>query len=197
MHTLTHSLLSRIPLVHLAADRDYSYPVLAGALLKSEGGKFLIAATDGKLLIEESYDMPTLGDFSVVLSADGVAKLAGFLKLTVNKKCDVEFSFAINGHKAITISHASGAAVVLPLVEGTYPNFSGTFDKPATPQEHVPLRFCANGDYATVLRKVMGTKQSAALVYEWHHNHLQVTPLNPTYGQQRAILMPISLPERA
>ena len=196
MQTIPHSILSRIPLVHLAADADRSTAILAGVLLKCTAGVLVIAATDGKLLIEECYDLPASEDFSVILSDDGVKRLGQFLKATANKRVDADCTLSIDTPTAATIAHPNGTAMILPLCEGTYPNFSACWS--GNVDAGGPSMFCTSGDYVATLAKAWGNKSSTALVYEWATRYLRAKPLNPNpmAKYQRAILMPISMPSK-
>jgi hypothetical protein len=196
MRGIPHSILSRIPLVHLAADADRSSAVLAGVMLTCTAGVLVIAATDGKLLIEECYELPASEDFNVILSEDGVRRLGQFLKATANKRIDTECMLSIDTPIAATIGHPNGTTMILPLCEGTYPNFSmcwsGNVDAGG------PSSFCTNGHYVATITKTWCDKRSGGLVYEWATRYLRVKPLNPNPSAkyQRAILMPIAMPTK-
>jgi hypothetical protein len=194
MQAIPHSILYRIPRVHLAADADRSTEILAGAWLKCTAGVLVITATDGKLLIEECYSLPASGDFSVILSGDAIRRLGSFLKATENKRADANCTLSIDTPTAATITHPNGTAMMMPLCEGAYPDFSACWS--GNVDAGGPSMFCTSGDYVATLAKVWGNKSSTALVYEWSTRYLRVKPLNPNpmAKYQRAILMPISMP---
>lgn len=194
--TLLHSILARVPLIHLAHDADCSSVTLTGVLLQCTAGTLTIVATNGKLLIEEQFAVQGVADFTALVSEDGVKRLASFLKLTVNKKMDTEVTASVDS-KAMTLTASNGSAVVLPLLSGTFPAFAAVWDKPKAAV--APVRFCTNGDYVAILAKVWsrGKAGGPAIVYEWRLGHLRCTPLVSTCEAtvQRAILMPVILPE--
>jgi hypothetical protein len=191
MLNIHHSILSRIPFVHLAADADRSSAILAGVMLTCTAGVLVIAATDGKLLIEECYELPASEDFNVILSEDGVKRLGQFLKATVSKRSDAECVLSIDTPRAAAVNHPNGTTMILPLCEGTYPAYAGCMSHARN--DTAPSRFALSSHYLALLEKAWATKGNSAIVMEWRGRGVICSPLSIRDGaiSRRALVMPI------
>jgi hypothetical protein len=213
--TIPLSILDRIVAVHTAAAyHDGTSSPLSGALLapyqspdKAHG--ITIAATDGKILVEESYVLAGVSSSAlsspVILSGEGVAILAGWLKsirkaMPHAKNRDLEAQFVVDGKSiAVSIRHSPIGAAILGLVEGTYPSYGNCFANPCEtgPQGLInrPYRIGIDAVYMGRLEKLWGTKSSRAVIMDFRHRGIVCYPLSNATGNQRAVIMPISLPD--
>jgi hypothetical protein len=213
--TIPLSILDRIVAVHTAAaDHERTSPTLCGVLIapyqspdKVHG--IAIAATDGKILFEESYILAGVSSSvlssPVIVSEAGVSILAGWLKsirkaMPHAKNRDLEAQFVADEKSiAVSIMHSPVGAAILGLVDGTYPNYGNCFANPCEtgPQGLInrPYRIGVNAGYIGRLEKLWGNKSSNAIIMDFRYHGIVCYPLSNATGNQRALIMPISLPD--
>jgi hypothetical protein len=135
--------LARIRAVGLAAaDRDQSSAALSSVLLVIDNGRATLAATDGKILVEESLTVDTLSTpepVRLLVRGWKLKELQAFLKPALPKgkagksqevRLDVETELQA-GPRAVkaTLTLASGAALPLTLTDASFPGYSAAFDQ--------------------------------------------------------------------
>jgi hypothetical protein len=213
--TIPLSILDRIVAVHTAgADRDRTCSTLPGVLIApyrspDNAHGITIAATDGKILVEESYVLAGVSSSAlasqVILSESSVSILANWLKsirkaLPASKTRDYEIAVSFD-EKSVTVSlaHSPIGAAILGLVDGTYPSYGNCFANPCEtgPQGLInrPYRVGINAEYMGRLEKLWGTKSSKSIIMDFRHRGIVCYPLSSATGNQRALIMPISLPD--
>lgn len=197
--TLSLSIVERIVKVHeCAADRADRQPVLGGVFLQFSSPELVIAATDGRLLIEEAWPVSLAPGTSMIVAAASVGLLDGFCK-SVRKQNGkkghdpvVTLSIETDSPTRRTISAcALGSVVTLSLVEEKYPSYIGAL----TRDSYATTTICLNSDYLSRLNKLWATKQNKGLMMAFKRG-VHVSPLTLADGaiRQRGLLMPILVP---
>lgn len=118
--TLEAGALKRlIERVVFAAATDDSRPVLAGALVKFEGGKLTMAAADGFRLAVKEQEVPAGPDhLSVIVPARALDTLA---KLAADGDAPVEITVSQN--RSQLRFHMEDLDVATRLIDGNFPNY--------------------------------------------------------------------------
>ena len=194
--SLPFHILPRIVAVHTAAaDKERCSPVLMGVLVTLSGNVATLAATDGKLLIEETANCQTGEDsLSVILSADGAAQLAAWCKM-LDKAGKAPAVAVEQKEKRVFFSCEGFGQVEIRCVEGTYPAYASALNQPRT-GEGIKVAGI-NLDYMAAVAKCWRRKGSAAVRMDCAGRGMILSPLQLMSGMlsQRALIMPISLPE--
>lgn len=203
--TVCASVLARIVAVHkCASDADRSSPTLSGVLVRiSSGNQLMIAATDNKLLVRETYNTTSqaIGDepLDMIMGPEAVKSLADLLKSTKDTKREWELSLSLVG-KVLTVTHPKGASVAVRMTEGTFPAFKRALVKPVNSpvrplgDDAKPIRFGLNLDYLTRLAQCWGKDAGTSCVAFTMGRGFHIEPLNHMGGSRIALLMPIVLP---
>ncbi len=197
--TYTDSLtLARMVAVHRAAhDGDRCSAVLPSLSVVSNGKLLTICATDGKLLIEESFELTNHSEdaFAILLSPDTMKALAAWLKsapkLNKAKVGGWVVTITVEGRN-VTLT-GWGSSMTCKTVEGTFPNYAQAFTFNESAPGQVPRqceKYGINLEYLAQLSQCWGIRG----VVVHHGRGLIFSPLNPGTHKQRALIMPISIP---
>jgi hypothetical protein len=214
--TIPLSILDRIVAVHIAAaDRERTSPVLMGVsiapyLSPDNAHGITIAATDGKVLVEESYVLAGVSSSALasplIISEMGSGILADWLKsirkaMPHAKNRDLETMVSVD-EKSVTVSilHSPVGATILGIVDGTFPPYAGALDLKCQADESGNLlrqaRVGINADYMGRLEKLWGVKGKAitGIMMDFRSRGILVSPVNTNYsGVRRGLIMPIIL----
>jgi hypothetical protein len=197
------SAVERIHAIWLAAsDRDLSSPSLSGVLIKGSADCIAIAATDGKILVEEAWtlDAGTL-EAEWILSAASALMLRDWCKAvrkSLGKRADATVQM-ICEQRQITVGMPGSPIgdIKLACVDATFPQYAKALDNPTLP-EHGPARIGMNLQYLSALETLWKVKgQMGPCVTCEFHRGMIFRPLSgPPVGCQRqiALVMPITLP---
>jgi hypothetical protein len=169
-----------------------------------------IAATDGKILIDESYVLAGVSSSAlaspIIISATGVGTLADWIKsirktMPHAKNRDFEAQFVADEKSiAVSIMHAPVGAAILGLVEGTFPAYAGALELKCQADQNGNInskaRVGINAEYMGRLEKLWGVKgKTCGIVMDFRSRGVLVSPVNTNYfGVRRGLIMPISLP---
>ncbi len=106
--------------VAFAAATDDSRPVLAGVLVKFEGGTLTMAAADGfRLAVKEQQVEPVDAPVSVIVPAKALIALS---KLIGDSEDPVEIAVTANRNQVLF--HAENVEIVSRLVDGNFPSYT-------------------------------------------------------------------------
>jgi DNA polymerase-3 subunit beta len=111
--------------VAFAAATDDSRPVLAGVLVKFEGGNLTMAAADGfRLAVKEHEVDVDAGGISVIVPAkalDALARLIGDAEEPVD--------ITVTPNRSQILFHSENVDIVSRLVDGNFPNYNQILPK--------------------------------------------------------------------
>jgi DNA polymerase-3 subunit beta len=111
------ALLQTIEKVGRAASRDESRPVLTGILVKFEGGKLVMAATDSYRLAVKETALSTPGpDLDAIIPARALQELA---RLAVGAE-----EVGLGVHENYVVFSAGDAWLTSRRIDGQFPNYS-------------------------------------------------------------------------
>jgi hypothetical protein len=201
------SAIERLPAIHAAAaDTCRSSPILSCVCLRpctiGTGEPCLaIAATDGKILVEERWilDAGSLADNEAKLGPDAVATLAGWCKLVrkslSKRQTDVTVEMLVE-HGQVTVGWPGGTIgdVVLRQTEGTFPRFENALI--ISPAEHGPAHLGWDMTYMANISKLWSCKGSQGVACYFRRGVI-MKPLGILPAgcvSQVALVMPITLP---
>ncbi len=201
VESVTTSLdtLQRIIAVHRAGcDPDRSTAVLSGInVFYTVDGKLTIAATDGKLLVEETFDLSANSHaFNIILPPDAIKAISGWIKsapkLTGHRKVQGHaVSISVEG-RIVTIT-GWGSSMTCKTLEGTYPAYQNAFTFKESAPGEVP-RQCESYALNLAFMARLAACWDDCTIKVQHGRGLFISPLNPGNAQRRALIMTISLP---
>ena len=190
------TILSRIVACAPFAD-PISTGTMGGVRVATQNGNIVVAATDGVVLIEETFRacdhnfaMPENGEF--ILSRDSIHKLKKFLAAIGKNRVPVDLEF-LPDMPGIILAHKS-ESVTLTCVKGTFPNYSIALYRPA--EKTQPGTFAINMRLASLFDKAWCLKEkgSAPVMFEWNGFGFRVRPVGPDAILRVGFIMPITLP---
>lgn len=172
-----------------SADQDRSGAVLAGLSLSYDGAILTIAATDGKILVEETLATDNLHRevWSVIIANDAMKTLKAWVKsIPLSHRVTIA-----RGPKSIRLV-CSGAAIELRTVEGNFPQYKMalSLEGKANPVEYVGL----NVEYMARLHKLWKGQGNAMRCDMRRGIICKPMRLSNFCLSQVALVMPISLP---
>jgi DNA polymerase III subunit beta len=171
------ALLDTISRVQRAASRDESRPVLTGILVRFEGGKIIMAATDSyRMSVKETTVEGQLPDLEAIIPARALAELsrvaasAGEIQLGV--------------HENHVVFGADGTWLTTRRIDGQFPNYRQL--RPEAFEYEVPV---ARDELADVVRRVsLMAERNSPLRLRFAEGELTISAQTQDVGEAKESL---------
>jgi len=186
------NILHRIVAVHSsAADKNRASPVMSGVVVSVKDGNISIAATNGHLLIEESYPIDEPDREEVLLARDGVKMLKAWLKsvnVWAQKLPEITWDQTA---RVIRMTYEPVGQVSIATVEGTFPAYRKALE--VDDNRTMKPRIGLDSEYLAAISDCWGEKGNIGLVMDFRSKGILVSPMCQLEGIKRGLIMPITL----
>jgi len=192
MFSLPSSILARI--VACAPFADPSRGTMSGVLLSCTAGTLSIVATDGCVLIAETFresdHEQSWVDGVWIIAPQSIPTLKAFLALLGKKPTVADID--ATDPRMLSLA-CNGSMVSLALLDGDYPQYLPALAGHVQPTQ--PGTFGINPHFPGMFATAWGIKkEGSGLRMEWSGRGFYVSPCSPgCLGTRRGLIMPIVL----